>query len=212
MFSRCPHCEAQQPLSTEQLRNTRGLVNCAACGQVFDALPSLSEQADEIIEPSLHFSYAMERPAKRASSKAWGLGSALMLLLLLGQMIYFAGARLYQQPVIYKALVRLCQKLNCELPAYNNPDDWSISHSDLQANLDQRYVLTAAITNQANLRQAFPDLKLTLMDFTGQPFAERRFAPKEYSHQAALAANQTVQIRLPLVVPADVGGFSITLI
>jgi hypothetical protein len=50
------------------------------------------------------------------------------------------------------------------------------------------------------------------MDFNGRPLAERIFEPQQYADSVGLAASQTIQIRIPLVVPAEVGGFSLTLI
>ena len=70
--------------------------------------------------------------------------------------------------------------------------------------------MIAALTNQDEITQAFPKLKLTLTDFNGQPFAERVFSPHQYSAATTLAANETVVIRLPLVMATDeFGGFSL---
>lgn len=97
------------------------------------------------------------------------------------------------------------------MPAYNNPAEWSLSHSEWQAHLDQRYVLTAALTNQAAFAQVVPALKLTLNDYGGQLLTERVFLPGSYTRNTLLAANHTQQIRLPLVVSVpDVAGFTLT--
>lgn len=212
MFSRCPHCDVQQAVTTQQLRDRRGLLNCVACGQPFDALPSLSEQADDVLIPQNSIEFLLQKSDKTEPGWLWQAGSLAMLLVLLAQIVYFEGDRFNRQSQIHAALTQVCKALGCRIPAYHNPDEWVLSHSDLQAHLDQRYLLTAALTNQADFAQAFPELKLTLTDFNGQPLAQRVFAPQQYAIDADLAASQTVQIRLPFIMPAKVGGFTLTLI
>lgn len=211
MFSRCPHCDSQQQLTTRQLRDGRGLLTCVSCGKSFDALPTLTEMADEPL--------ASLKPTKLAFSKAeegrlpvaWRIGNAILLVVLLGQVAYFEKDGLMRQPRLYSALTQFCRIIGCRVPVYNNPAEWSVSHSEWQAHLDNRYVLTAALTNQANLAQAFPALKLTVRDYNGRPLAERLFQPASYSKDAMSAANHTSQIRLPLIISApDVGGFTLT--
>lgn len=208
MYSRCPHCNKQIQVSARQLRLSRGLLKCKRCGDSFDALALLSEKADETQAKAR--SYLVKQAEDRSSPWLWGIASLLMFMVLLAQIIYFEGQRLYSQPTINLALAKACQALDCRLPVVNNPEDWVVSHSELQAHLDSRYWLIAALTNQAEITQAFPELKLTLTDFNGQPFAERVFTPNQYSKDTTLAANETVLIRLPLVMAADeFGGFSL---
>lgn len=214
MFSRCPHCDSQQPVSTQQLRDSRGLLACASCGKAFDALPTLTEQADEAVDTQQHADLPFSLPdqATVPDGKGWPIGSALLLMVLLGQIGYFESDGLLRQPQIHQALTRICRIAGCRMPAYKNPAEWSLSHSEWQAHLDNRYVLTAALTNQSAFAQDFPDLKLTLNDYSGRPLAERLFHPASYTRQRQLAARQTERISLPLVVAApDVAGFTLTM-
>lgn len=210
MFSRCPHCDCQQQITTQQLRDCRGLLNCVSCGKPFDALLSLTEMADESVDTHQHEDLVLSVPGKPAV-RGWRIGNALLLMVLLGQVGYFEKDRLMRQPRLYSGLAQFCRVIGCGMPAYKNSADWSISHSEWQAHLDKRYVLTAALTNQADIAQAFPALKLTLNDFSGRPLAERVFWPKSYARDTLLAANHTDQIHLPLIVSVpDVGGFTLT--
>ena len=210
MFSRCPHCDAQQAVTTQQLRDSRGLLDCLACGQKFDALPSLTEQADEALQAQTT-DLDFPRSGKPISIWRWRVSNGLLALTLLAQIGYFEADRLIPQPKLNKVLSQICQAIGCQVPAYQNPDEWSVSHSDLQAHLDNRYLLTAALTNQSELSQIVPALKLTLNDYRGQPIAERIFAPQVFSQKSTLPANHTTQIRLPLVVSAaEIGGFTLT--
>ncbi|MCQ8130292.1 DUF3426 domain-containing protein [Methylomonas rivi] len=211
MFSRCPYCDCQQQLTPRQLREGRGVTACVSCGKSFDALPSLTETADETVSSPQHEDLLLAAADKQPVGKGWRIGNALLLMVLLAQIGYFESDSLLRQPWIYQGLTQFCRITGCRMPAYNNPAEWSLSHSEWQAHLDQRYVLTAALTNQAAFAQALPALKLTLNDYSGRLLAERVFRPGTYTRDALLAANHTEQIQLPLVVSApDVAGFTLT--
>lgn len=212
MFSRCPHCDHQQSVSTRQLREKRALLICKACGKSFDALPTLSESVDEVLDAPSSLKPILESKAQKLPNWFWGMACGSMLMLFLGQIGYFYGLRLYSEPLVHQALTSVCRAFECRLPVAANSEDWSVSHSDLQSFLNRRYQLTAALTNQGNIAHRFPELKLTLTDFNGHILAERIFAPGQYITLDELAANQTVAVRLPFVMEAgDVGGFSLTL-
>lgn len=211
MFSRCPHCDVQQAVSTQQLRDSRGLLDCLACGQKFDALPGLTEQVDEAVQTqTTDFDlYSQDKPVSAACR--WSVSNGLLTLALLAQIGYFEADQLIRQPKPNKVLTKICQVAGCQVPTYQDTDNWSVSHSDLQAHLDNCYLLTAALTNQSELTQRLPAIKLTLSDYQGQPIAERIFAPQVFSQTTTLAANHTTQVRLPLVVTAaKIGGFTLT--
>jgi len=60
MFTQCPQCRTIYPLSTKTLCESRGHVRCGRCGEVFQSLDALSDEApeDDLI-PAPFFS---ERP------------------------------------------------------------------------------------------------------------------------------------------------------
>ena len=47
MFTKCAHCETLFRIHSEQLKAAQGLVRCAHCGEVFNALDHLHEDAQE---------------------------------------------------------------------------------------------------------------------------------------------------------------------
>lgn len=212
MFTRCPHCDKQHSVTTQQIRYSRGLLICAGCGQSFDGLASLCEQADERPFLSNNPEFWLKNSDKTKSVLRWRFGSLVMLLTLFAQIVYFEGSRLTGQPQIRQVLLTVCQALGLQASSYNNPDDWALSHSDLQTHLGQRYLLTTALTNQAEVDQAFPKLKLTLTDFKGQVLAQRVFDPQQYTNEKVLMANQTAFVRLPIILPGhEIGGYSLNL-
>ena len=206
MYSRCPNCNKQIKVSARQLRVSRGLLKCKRCGESFDALALLSETADEVQTKSRTYSGS----EARQSPWLWGLASLLMFMVLLAQIVYFDGRRLVSQPTINLALSKACGFFNCSLPVINIPDEWAVSHTELEPHMNNRYWVIAALTNQAGITQAFPELKLRLTDFNGQLLAERVFSPHQYSVNSTLASNETVLVRLPLVMTAnEIGGFTL---
>lgn len=218
MFSRCEYCQHQQRITVKQLRKHRGLLKCKQCGKPFDALASLSEKYDSRLAPAGPNENALPWIAAQtpANPQLWRTGSLVMLWLLIGQGLYFEGGGwLWRLPQIHAMATSVCQPLRCAVPTYRNLDlaDWSVSHSDLQAYLQGHYLFTAAISNQAAASQAFPDLKLTLLDFNGQPVAERVFSPRQYVDQAELAGEETRAVQLWLAEPAAaVGGFNVSVL
>ncbi|MGY6277772.1 zinc-ribbon and DUF3426 domain-containing protein [Methylomonas sp. MgM2] len=211
MFCRCTHCNKQRQISARELRTSRGLLKCRSCGQSFDALASLSEKPDEA-QPRYDkgSGFAFGPTELMQASRLWTIGSVVMLVVLLAQVVYFDGRRLYGQPVVNVALAKVCRALNCRPPIFNDPEQWAVSHTELEPHLDNRYWLVAALTNQAKVTQALPNLKLTLTNFGGQPLAERVFLPYQYSADTQLAANETVLVRLPLIMANDeIGGYTL---
>lgn len=214
MFSRCEYCRHQQRVTVKQLRRYRGLLKCKQCGKSFDSLASLSDKLDSrvLVEPREN-ALPWLKEQKSANPVLWQLGVLTMLLLLVAQGMYFEGNRLLGVAQIQAVATQLCQSLHCTIPRYRNLDDWSISHSDLQPYLQGQYLFSAAISNQADVVQPFPDLKLTLLGFNGQPVAERVFSPWQYVDEAELAGEGTRGIQLWLAQPAAaVGGFNVSVL
>lgn len=215
MYSRCSHCQTQQTISTEQLRRSRGLLTCSACGKRFDALASLSDQADAELREEKAGDFLRDSTGKGLKTAVWRLGSVLAVLVLLGQVLYFEGGALIRRPLLRAGLQSICDRLACRLPPYKNLEEWTVSHGDLRLMPDKNYVFSAAITNQAAFPQACPDLKLVLLNFNGQAIAERIFTGRQYSAAASLATNETAEIRLTVIAPpepAKIGGYTFALL
>lgn len=215
MFSRCSHCQVLQTISVEQLRDSRGLLACDACGKHFDALATLTEHQDEEL-PNRSTGDFLSGAAhgKTYPKKTWIAGSFLGTTLLFTQLFLFNG-QLLQQPGIRSTLETLCRHLNCRLPYYKNLAEWSLSHSEFHAVAGNKYVLTAAITNQAAYTQACPDIKLVMLNFNGQAIAERIFTAQQYTTVASLPANETLQIKLAVMPPPEAsayGGYTLNLL
>lgn len=149
---------------------------------------------------------------------AWGGGSALLSLVLLGQLAYFAGMHLAQDETWRPWLVTLCDAIGCELPPYRDVESIQVVERTLRplAGL-AAYEFRLTMANQSTSPQAFPSLALTMTDRDGKPVATRIFRPNEYLPKGEAASLMPVgknyEIRLDLARPvSDVAGFMFKLI
>lgn len=216
MFSRCSHCQALHRISSEDLRRGRGLLTCLTCGRHYDALLTLSDYADTDIRHEKRKSdlFLTAASENRHTARLWTIGCCCAILLLLAQLYHFEGQTIARQPSFYNALLSLCEKLDCTPPTYKNLDEWSLSKTDLQNQLTGGFIFTGLLTNHAAFPQAYPEIKLVLENFQGQPVAERVFTAAEYSPSPLLPAYETAGLSLNITVPAKagkIGGYFFTL-
>ena len=116
-------------------------------------------------------------------STYWRAGLVIALLLLAGQIMYFEGTTLSRNPTFRPGLEKICRQLNCQLPAYKNPDEFAVLQGSLSALPDRSLLFRAVIRNRAAFAQPYPNLELTLLDYAENPFARRIFRPQDYLPQ-----------------------------
>ncbi|MDD5274799.1 MAG: DUF3426 domain-containing protein [Methylovulum sp.] len=232
MFTQCPNCHQKQPLTVEQLRNSKAIAHCSQCGIMFDALELINETVPDSPKKDLpQFGIHQDKPSgitKATIQKLpwenplphgktyWRTGVFLGLLMLISQATYFEGYALSQNVSVRPSLERLCQHLNCRLPAYQNPDELTVMHGALSPLPDKNYEFRAIINNQAAFTQRYPNLNLSLLDYTGKPFTHRVFRPQDYlpqpSKTSTMEANATLDITLYIAATKNlVGGYTFDL-
>jgi len=216
MFTRCTQCQAIHPLTLEQLRVGRGILQCRHCATQFDALTHISDTetlADEHKAPDSGLPWDR---SKRAGRIYWSAGAGLCFLSLIVQFIYFEGYGLTQKPGIRSVLTVLCDRIPCHLPAYKNPDELNLIGS-FSPTAEHYYKLHAAISNEAAFSQAYPNIRLTLLNYNGEPFAARIFQPQDYLPETlratSLEPDATTEVSLKIAAPKSaVGGSSFELL
>ncbi len=145
------------------------------------------------------------------SSLAWTAGVLVLLAALLVQVMWFQRDELAGYPELRPWLERMCQVGGCELPLRRDPDRLSLlrgqvaEHPEVEAAL----VASATLVNQADFRQPYPLLKLTLLDDEQGVAGERWFHPSQYlddpvqreGWRRGMPVQQPVAVRLSLRDP-----------
>lgn len=139
-------------------------------------------------------------------SWVWGLGSTVLLLLLLAQTSYFMRDSLVARwPQARPAFEQICAALGCTLSLPQNRALLKVNGSDLQIEASGRLKLILNLENRANHVQAWPMLVLTLTDQRERALARRSFAPSEYlADPQRIAAGMPPRSEQPLSLPLTV--------
>ncbi|WP_160172742.1 zinc-ribbon and DUF3426 domain-containing protein [Methylomarinum vadi] len=215
MYTQCPECKTQHSIDTELLRTTRGMLKCDKCGAMFDALEFISDTPiDQSMESKRVEFFPVEEATSGKHNALWTVGLVIGLMALAGQFFYFESYNLSQNPILRPWLVQACQTFSCSLPAYKNAEEISILQGSLEASGATSYRFKAIIVNQAGFSQPFPNIRLTLLNFTGEAFAERVFTADDYRPALpVLDADKSGEIILDIAAPArKIGGYSFKLL
>lgn len=215
MYTQCPECKSSRTITTEELRNTRGMVNCSHCNSLFDVLELLSDDAPDN-EPS-HFDEHHFSDNKKAglSPALWSIGLSLSIIVFIFQIVFFEGYNLTQNASSRAWLEKVTPLINKKLPVYKNLDEFTILHGSFEPLSDKSFVFKTALTNQSAYLQNQPSIKLTLIDFTGRDFASRIFSANDYAAQDnnQIKPETTLEISLTIAAPSrNIGGYHFELI
>ncbi|MBK8815348.1 MAG: DUF3426 domain-containing protein [Methylococcaceae bacterium] len=148
----------------------------------------------------------------------WFAGSVLGCLLLLGQIVYFEAGHLSQNASYRPKIQKLVRLFGYELAVYENLLEFEVLQSSLNPEENNSYLFKAIINNQAAFKQRLPFIKLALLDFNEQPFAERIFSPEQYMSENKRTAlfiepDETIQANLKIAAPRTmIGGYHFDLI
>lgn len=139
----------------------------------------------------------------------WGIGLAVILLLAIGQYLYFNFTALARGE-LRPWLTRGCEVVGCVLPPQSDIALIRTNSLIVRSHPSQRGALAvdAIITNQADFPQPYPPLQLQFTDLNGVPVAGRRFSPAEYLSGELIGSRlmpvqQPVHIALELLDPGS---------
>ncbi len=136
-------------------------------------------------------------------------GSLLLILLLLGQYIYFARDYLAQQhPGLRPLLEKMCVPLGCKIPLQRDLDKLQLTHRDVRTHplIPDALLINATFINKAPFPQPYPAIELKLSNLSGKLVGKRLFQPKEYLSgnpdiSAGIAPDTQVYLVLELADP-----------
>jgi len=138
----------------------------------------------------------------------WGLVAGLVVLLA-AQVIIADRARLAADAGSRPLVAGLCSVLRCSLPAWHEPEAFSMLSRDIRPVPNQAGALQvqASFRNDARWAQAWPALRLSLSDADGRVIGRRTLQPADYLGNGAdplarLEPGQSAQVSFRLREPA----------
>ena len=159
----------------------------------------------------------LDPPAPALSRRRHGwqaLATAALLSLLGVQILLAERARLAADSRWRPVLQALCGVIGCRLPAWRQPEEFTMLARDVHMHPQRAGALRASATfrNNARWAQPWPALRLTLSDADGRTLGARTFAPKAYldtNTRGVLAPGQTARVVIDLHEPGpDVVAFA----
>ena len=154
-----------------------------------------------------------------SSSLGWMTANLLLVLALVLQSGFILIQHQANEESSRPWLEKICHYAHCRLPPFHDPSALQILARQLRPIAGDKpgYDFLLVIANQASLPQALPRIRLTFMDKSGHPTAQRIFSPREYlpppMNNALMPLGKAYEIRLQLSrTVRDVGGFTFVLI
>ena len=147
-------------------------------------------------------------PAHYRSMITWGLLSLLLMLVFLGQAIYFKHNELGQVSQLRPYIEMFCRHASCELSMQSDIGSIELLGQDIRSHPKSKKALlvSATIINNASFTQPYPGLRLSFSDMNGEKVAARNFLPKDYLPKKVdidkgMESNIPIQIELEIVDP-----------
>jgi len=147
-------------------------------------------------------------PTHYRSMVTWGLGSLMMMLVFLGQTIYFKHNELGQISQLRPWVESFCKHASCELSMQTDIGQIELLGQDIRSHPKSKKALlvSATIINNAAFTQPYPGLQLNFSDINGEKVAMRNFKPKDYLTSnmkigKGMESNVPIQLELEIVDP-----------
>jgi predicted Zn finger-like uncharacterized protein len=233
MYTRCPKCESVHSVTAQMLSKARGLVQCGQCGKAFNALNFLFDQwlsdqpqspatETDIGPPVIGMVSTTTEDGKKTKAEetdatglnpdrlAWGLMTALLVLVTIANIGWTFREPLMQNPAV-NSWLKYNNWLQVESEGLlKDPSQIRLVSRDMHSHPTRTGILVLSLTfvNLAQRPQIFPILKITLLDISNQPIAQRRFQPADYLRPGAntksgLAADVFLPVLLELGDPGE---------
>ncbi len=130
-------------------------------------------------------------PAARATRTGfWIAGSGVLLLMLIGQLLFFYPGDIAPPEAPWRpAVARLCETLGCNLSPRQNMGLIELVETRVAPHpqYDKALRIHATLVNRADAVQPFPLIEVSLTNVNGLTVARRDFAPAEYLENPAQA-------------------------
>jgi predicted Zn finger-like uncharacterized protein len=198
VFTTCTHCETRFRIHSDQLKAAQGLVRCAHCNEIFNALESLQEDEEHPGQPEPPTA-APEPPLTEMTPQAgepagksglyrwttnllWTIAILILIGLALAQLAWYKRDKLIEHKEGRQLLEQYCEYTGCQIPPQRALEKLKIVDRVVASHPEIPGVLRIRLTfeNQAPFHQPFPMLQVSLFTGDGELEAQRRFGPDEY--------------------------------
>lgn len=219
MYTECPHCQKQFKISVQQLKDSEGRYLCNRCYAEFDPVPYLKNDgfiafcSNLFNRPKQITSYQSEEPS--ISNNVWLYSVIAGLVLFSLQLIYFESSSIAQNKSFRPWLEKVSNIYDWPLEPYKDLQAITVLDASLESTASGAYLFKMGLVNQAEFTQAYPSIKLSLIDFVGRTFAQRVFKPEEITHKSIneIKPEAVTQISMIISAPANkIGGYHFELI
>lgn len=235
MFTRCPQCKTVHTLTAASVSQARGEVRCGQCETAFSVLNILfddwpsgraygpaedpdtdlpilgpltkTNSATHSTSPENNLSEDLQISQHRL---AWGLATALLVLLTIANTAWTFHQPLLEYPAVNTWLKQVGWLQTQPQGLLQDPQKFQLVSRDIHTHPTRSgiLILSLSFVNLAQGRQAFPDLEITLLDAANLPVARRRLQPTDYlrpdvDSKAGLAADVYLPVLLELGDPGE---------
>jgi|GEM_PF-617454 len=167
-----------------------------------------TDPVDEVTDTELP---AEESQAGLPRGWLWGLATLGLLLITVANVSWTYRDHWLKQPVVHQWLLDT-GRVEAEKPkgAFKSPTEIQLVSRDMHTHPTRTGILVLSVTfvNLAQQTQAFPVLRITLLDGGNQPIAQRRLQPEAYLRAGAdlntgLAPDVFLPVLLELADPGE---------
>lgn len=188
--------------------------------------PQPSRENQQLSVPSRDFPPYIPRPLledyQRAKAAAifarqhargavgWIIGCVALMIVFLGQTIYFKYNELARISALRPWMEQFCQFTHCEISLPFEVKKMELLGQDIRSHpkIGKALLVSVTLINRSTQAQAYPGLQITFSDMNAQKIAMRRFIPKEYlapgvNIDTGMPANTPIAVELQLLDPGS---------
>lgn len=179
-----------------------------------------AEEAEKFFGQSTPEAKYKSARARKLSIGLMSFLAALLLLLAMGQSVYYLRTPIATKwPAVKPYLIKACNILNCSVDLPKDIAQLVIDDSELQEDTEHQGLihLTSTLTNHAPYALEYPLFELSLTDLDDKPILRRAFTASEYLPAGAnvsggIPAGEEVHIKLNLTASGvTVAGYRVFL-
>ncbi len=137
----------------------------------------------------------------------WFIGILFLIVLGIGQSVYYQRYQLINKPRFQQQVLRICELVPCGESNFSSIRQIKL----LQRNVfthpatSNALMVTGSFVNQAPFPQKLPNMLVSLFDTKGELIANRVFEPSEYlqdeKHRTTMASEKSTHFRLEIIDP-----------